>query len=284
MINYIRKWAIKPVVILPLLSWVLIVCTGCHQELIRESKPQFSGEELFRGIFFFEGRLVETLPTLKENYNIIKDLIETEKTIDINSKESIDFKQKVVDRIREKNKSFFDSFKIALYSGNPYDVKNSILEGAKILNFVMKEVSDFERITKQDDVQEFLKDPDFQKYLSNKSLSNNEKKEFIKLCVSKSQKIVLESKKAFKNERVAEGMCIVLGIVFFIAAVFLIIIGVVVAYAGVFVAGGIFLIALAAVETNVVVGASNAIPGPIIENSNNLQQELFISEIVQYLE
>ncbi len=111
----------------------MFIVFSCQQsESIIEPEPEmiaenFTGEEIFRGIFFYQGDIIENFDSIQKD----KETIET--TFDANPEAELVYKE-FVDQIIEKIKiidpDYFEKFKIKISTDNLYQVEQ-VLNSAK---------------------------------------------------------------------------------------------------------------------------------------------------------
>ena len=101
------------------------------------SKDNFSGEEMFRGIFFVEGNYANLIPELKTTQTtyLFQHLSSAEK----HSLSSV--KNQIINQIKAENPSYFDNFKESLNTSNPIVVKEKLLEAKTLLTEKALELS-----------------------------------------------------------------------------------------------------------------------------------------------
>src|SRR5690606_2949319 len=103
------------------------------------SNNDYSGEDIFRGIFFLEGDIVNKIPSLY-NAKIERDIL-FENPILVSSMPEIDERtieaglsnDSLVQKIREFNPNIFSELKESVLSENPYNVSDKLEESALLL-------------------------------------------------------------------------------------------------------------------------------------------------------
>ena len=100
--------------------------------------PSYSGEQLFEGIFFAHGEVVEHIPEIKANMNL-RDWM--------NSNELREFSQlrkKTIKLIKQNNSGFFNRFRKNIQSGSHLLVKQEIEYAGKVLSDAIYEIKELE--------------------------------------------------------------------------------------------------------------------------------------------
>lgn len=83
---------------------------------------KLTGEDIFRGIYFFEGSIPEMIPSMESES--AKTFIEN---LDDDIKQNLeDFKQELITKIKANNSTFFDDFKRDITSGDHFKVKEAL--------------------------------------------------------------------------------------------------------------------------------------------------------------
>lgn len=83
---------------------------------------KLTGEEIFRGIYFFEGDVPDMIPSMDSAST--KAFIEN---LDQDIKDNLaDFKQELVTKIQANNSTFFNDFKRDITSGNHFKIKEAL--------------------------------------------------------------------------------------------------------------------------------------------------------------
>lgn len=128
MITFIRKSLLNAYTALPLLVCLLVV-TWTSQAKPLTVNHHYSGEEMFRGLFFLEGSYAEHLPELKSlslnySYKLAKsaDKAMVNKTRD-----------QIIAAIRTTHPAYFDNLRTALESGNHMKVELALRTGHNVL-------------------------------------------------------------------------------------------------------------------------------------------------------
>jgi hypothetical protein len=123
-----RKAASKPFVVIPLISAMLIFSTSCQQTHDTQV-ASYTGEELFRGIFFMQGAVaskITLLKKIKQEYSFEED---NEVVVQYNH-----VINEVIDVMKSKSNNFFHRFKVAIESGDHMKVKGILDESAELVH------------------------------------------------------------------------------------------------------------------------------------------------------
>lgn len=120
----IRKIALNPLVILSVCMSVLVV--SCS-EPGAVKKQLFTGQEIYQGIFFGQGPLVEAVSSLK-SITRIEDIVE--KT-DPMFKQYVAIQDLIITTIEKSDEKFFDEFQAEISSGDHLAIQESISKGAR---------------------------------------------------------------------------------------------------------------------------------------------------------
>lgn len=89
-------------------------------------KTDFSGEELFRGIFFLQGDVVNYIPELKKVKDSVPDAKEPEGEV-------LKFMDSIILAMNEIDPAYFKKLENAIYSKNPNQIKSELEYGAELL-------------------------------------------------------------------------------------------------------------------------------------------------------
>ena len=192
-----------------LLSSILL---GCNQDFNSIEKSRFdhySGEDLFKGIFFSKGEIAEMIPVIKNSrtfYDVEKYTNQTE-----GFEEFEKATNGIVENIKTKNPSYFSNFGRVIKSKNHILIQQSLLEGAELVYSSM--VDEFLTDLGEKELEELIGNIEVSDHLNPDGSVNYD-----------SLKEVLSSSKindAISNE--SKAMCAVLGPVFVAVAYLLVI-------------------------------------------------------------
>lgn len=124
MLIQIRKWAITPYVIIPLMLLVLSLSFNGFAASSPKAniKKSYTGMELFKGIVLGQGEVAAMLPYTPQQ-NQASANVQTEKEALCNE---------VLNDIASTNPGYFEDFAAAIYSKNHYQIEQAIKEGAAL--------------------------------------------------------------------------------------------------------------------------------------------------------
>jgi SdpC family antimicrobial peptide len=89
----------------------------------------YTGEEIFRGIFFGEGRLLALIPEIKQNKITAEDLFTSQSQIS----EIETTRNTIVQNINNSNPTFFSEFHTKMTSGDPFIIQQAIAEAGPLV-------------------------------------------------------------------------------------------------------------------------------------------------------
>lgn len=115
-----RRTALKLVATLPILSLLPRHAFAAPGEGAVPARHQYSGKELFLGLFFGQGPVAKLFP----------ELWQSAPPLQAEEKELV---EKVVRRIELSNPSFFDNFQKAIYSGDHYTIETTMQNAANLI-------------------------------------------------------------------------------------------------------------------------------------------------------
>lgn len=119
----IRMFASKMTVLIPVILTFIVSSCFQKEDLPSANLPteeNYSGEELFRGIFFLQGRVAQELNGLQQNL----EQIEATMSLDENSRISYgEFSDEIINEINEIDPEFFEKFHTQLKSDNYYVIE-----------------------------------------------------------------------------------------------------------------------------------------------------------------
>jgi hypothetical protein len=118
--NFNRKKIIGFAILIPLLS--LFIIFGCQNDRDDQKPAQlnYSGEEIFRGIFFSQGDLPNQIEALKPEHEKSEAAIATNKNV---KEFKLDFSNEIVKSINLLDPMFFNNFKKQMESKNYYAIQ-----------------------------------------------------------------------------------------------------------------------------------------------------------------
>ncbi len=115
----------------------LFVLVSCEREEDANPEPQtveFTGKELFKGVFFTEGKIGKQIDLYSERALLMENLSQEDRS------QASEQTNKVVDYIDRAHPGFFQEFKAALHSKNHNAIKDMLLVGTNHLSEAMPEV------------------------------------------------------------------------------------------------------------------------------------------------
>ncbi|MBK7885300.1 MAG: hypothetical protein IPJ81_17090 [Chitinophagaceae bacterium] len=110
---------------------------SCGKTLNETGEPKYTGEELFRGIFFFQGDIPSQLSSfapIKESF----DKLDAVKKIEYDN-----FINKMVDKVKVLNPNYFGELSKAVDSKDNYAIDESLKIGAKLVEIVLSEMDEY---------------------------------------------------------------------------------------------------------------------------------------------
>ncbi|AQG80671.1 hypothetical protein [Spirosoma montaniterrae] len=128
MTTFIRQYLLNAYTALPLLVCLLVASWAAQARPLGVSH-RYSGEEMFRGLFFLEGRYAEAIPELKS-----VSMTYSYKLAKVSSKDAIHkTRNQLVATIRAEQPMFFDNFQKAMESGNHLRVESTLRAARKVV-------------------------------------------------------------------------------------------------------------------------------------------------------
>jgi SdpC family antimicrobial peptide len=120
------------------------------------SSVNFSGEEMFRGLFFVEGKYAEAIPELKSlGISYMQNEMTDKEKVSLS-----EIRNEVVSLIKAEDVTFFDDFKGVMLTENPMLIKAELAKTHDIINAKIQEIlkiskGDFEKL--ESDFKESVK-------------------------------------------------------------------------------------------------------------------------------
>lgn len=143
MITQIRKTISKLHFVAPVAMHFLL--TSCSNDIVSPqnniqaghtvssaAKVQFSGEELFRGIFFTQGIVSSKVPILSETINSFSNSVKT----NTETKAKNAFYNEMVSGISVSDETYLPRLQKAVASGDPFLIRSILQEGGVLLQKV----------------------------------------------------------------------------------------------------------------------------------------------------
>jgi hypothetical protein len=113
------------VVVIPVVITMFVVSCKNDQDV---APPELTGEEMFKGIYFFQGTAMNRLETLKPEYEKVEASLERNGM----RAEYNDFMDQIMTQIKLLDPQYFDNFKSQLTSDNHYAIELAISNGWKM--------------------------------------------------------------------------------------------------------------------------------------------------------
>ncbi len=136
---------------------------------LQQSETVYSGEELFKAIFFAQGEFAKNISMHEETIK------QSEQGNTMNEGLFLERYENFVKAVIEKNPNFFTNFQKDMYSGNPFVVENALKAGgeqiAENLDVIMPEIRNV--------IQNLEKNPEVQKILAKKGTLTPAEKELL---------------------------------------------------------------------------------------------------------
>lgn len=140
--TFIRKHLMNAYTSIPMLVCLLFATWSSYGKR-PVNAVNFSGEEMFRGLFFIEGKYAEAIPELKSmgvSY-LFSEMNSVEKS------QIEDFRNQILNSIQNDNPQFFNHFKDVILTENPTEIKE---EMSKIHDLINIKIQETLRISKAD--------------------------------------------------------------------------------------------------------------------------------------
>ncbi|WP_020607445.1 hypothetical protein [Spirosoma spitsbergense] len=129
MITFIRKSLLNTYTAFPLLVCLLAASWSSEAAKPLTAKHRYTGEEMFRGLFFLEGRYANAIPELQS-----LSLSYSNKVAKATAQARIGkTRNQLIAAIRATNPAYFTELQTALESGNPLKVQSTIQEGRQVV-------------------------------------------------------------------------------------------------------------------------------------------------------
>ncbi len=129
-INFNSKKIIGFAVLIPLLS--LFIIFGCQNDGNDQNTAQlnYSGEEIFRGIFFSQGDLPNHIDALKANHEQSEAAMAANKNV---KEFKLDFSKEIIKEINTLDPNYFSQFKKQMESKNYFAMQLAISNALKMI-------------------------------------------------------------------------------------------------------------------------------------------------------
>ncbi|AJS59933.1 hypothetical protein [Paenibacillus sp. IHBB 10380] len=123
-VTSIFKRSVVVTLVFAMLAMMMILKPVSAQDL-PTNKTDFSGEELFRGIVFLQGDVVNYIPELKK----LKDSVPNAEP----QGEELELMDSIILAINELDAAYFNNLKNAIDSNNPNQIKSELDYGGELL-------------------------------------------------------------------------------------------------------------------------------------------------------
>ena len=135
MITFIRTYLLNAYTALPLVVCMLIASWSAQASSLTV-KHRYSGEEMFRGLFFVEGRYAQAIPELQSlQLSYATRLAKPGDKLVVSQ-----LRNQIVQTIRTQQPRYFDDLRTAFESGNPLAVQSALETGRAITAKVVEQV------------------------------------------------------------------------------------------------------------------------------------------------
>lgn len=153
--KFIRKYLMNGYVSIPLML-CFILTTWSSIASNKKLTYHLSGEEMFKGVFFMEGKYAELIPELKATkLTYFSEQLSAEENASMQA-----VRNQLIESIKADNPQFFNDFKAILQTGNPSSVKEELKKAQELLTEKALELSKMSEADLQKDTKamsEFLK-------------------------------------------------------------------------------------------------------------------------------
>lgn len=125
------KRLINPLLGIAMVCVSFVMVTSCEkpEEVAVQQKTEYSGEELFRGIFFFQGEVPAKIQSMRPQYEQFKQMSRDKKV----EQAMLAYTDELVLQIRQIDPTYFDQFKAQIESDNMYGIQLAIANGTKMI-------------------------------------------------------------------------------------------------------------------------------------------------------
>ena len=112
--------------------FIFFISYGCQNSGTDEQQTQlnYSGEEIFRGIFFSQGELPNQIEALKEEHEKTENIAKTNKDV---KDFQLDFSKEIIKSINTLDPTFFTQFKKQMESKNYYAIQLAMTNATKMI-------------------------------------------------------------------------------------------------------------------------------------------------------
>lgn len=129
MITFIRKHLLNAYTSLPVLVCLLFTSWSTYAKpLTPKAAHRFSGEDMFRGLFFLEGQYAQAIPELQSlRMSYSQPLMKA-----TNQAALTQLRHEMIQRIKAQRPHYFEQFRAAMESGNYLTVQAALAEGKTV--------------------------------------------------------------------------------------------------------------------------------------------------------
>jgi SdpC family antimicrobial peptide len=153
--KFIRKYLMNGYVSIPLML-CFILTTWSSIASNKKLTYHLSGEEMFKGVFFMEGKYAELIPELKATkLTYFSEQLSAEENAALQT-----VRNQLIESIKADNPHFFDDFKATLQVANPAAIKEELKLAQELLTKKAMELSNMSESELQKDTKamsDFLK-------------------------------------------------------------------------------------------------------------------------------
>jgi hypothetical protein len=146
--KFIRKYLMNGFVTVPLMLCFMLT-TWNSIATNKKLTYHLSGEEMFRGVFFVEGKYADLIPELKAaKTTYLTTQFSAEENVALSS-----VRNQIIESIKAENPHYFDDFKATLQIASPTAIKEKIVEAQALLTKKALELSKMSRSDMKEDVK-----------------------------------------------------------------------------------------------------------------------------------
>lgn len=153
--KFIRKYLMNGYISIPLML-CMILSTWSSIASNKKLTYHLSGEEMFKGVFFMEGKYAELIPELKATkLTYFSEQLSAEENAALKT-----VRNQLIESIKADNSQFFNDFKAILQAGNPASIKEELKLAQGLLTKKAMELSKMSESELQKDTKvmsDFLK-------------------------------------------------------------------------------------------------------------------------------
>lgn len=128
-----RDWVAKPSALFLIISLLFWSCSPKGEKAAGEAKATYSGEELFRGILFAEGKVADVLPDVKR----IRELIKLQSLNEKQKQAVKTLQDSIIYRINKIDPNYLKTFQYNISSGNQVVITSAIKNASFMINNIL---------------------------------------------------------------------------------------------------------------------------------------------------